>query len=81
MTDVIEYIHRSTLNMTNLNRTHKRKDRSRLYHMVENDLATTVTTKWALALVTISQKNNEMTESASNVLVSIVANFPSDISV
>ena len=35
MTDVIEYVHRVTLNMTNLNTVHKR--RSRLYHIVEND--------------------------------------------
>ena len=33
VTNVIEYVHRSTLNMTNLNTNtaHKKKDRSRLY--------------------------------------------------
>ena len=34
--------------MTNLNTTHKSKDSFRLYHIVENDFATTVTTKWKL---------------------------------
>ena len=38
VTDVIEYVRRTTLNSTNLSTTHKRKDRSRLYHIVENDL-------------------------------------------
>ena len=42
MTDVIEYVRRSTLNMTSLHTAHKRKDRSRLYHVVENLFATTV---------------------------------------
>ena len=41
MTDVIEYVRRSTLIMTNLNTVHKRKGRSRLYHIVENDFPTT----------------------------------------
>ena len=45
MTNVIEYARRFTLNMTNLNKAHKRKGRSRLYRIVENDFATTVTTK------------------------------------
>ena len=44
---MIKYIRRSTLNdMTNLNTAHKRKVTSRVYHMVENDFATIVTTKW-----------------------------------
>ena len=33
---MIEYVRRSTLNMTNLNAAYKRKGRSRLYHIVEN---------------------------------------------
>ena len=37
-----------TLNMANLNTAHKRKDTSRLYHIVQNDFATTVTTKSGL---------------------------------
>ena len=41
MTDATEYVRRSTLNMTNLKTAHKRKDRSRLYHIVGNDFATT----------------------------------------
>ena len=48
VTDVIEYARRSTLNMTNLGKTHKRKGRSRLYHIVANDFATTITRKWKL---------------------------------
>ena len=48
VTDVIEYVRRSTLNMTNLNAAHKRKGRSTLYHIVQNDFAMTVTTKWKL---------------------------------
>ena len=40
VTDVIEYVRRSTLNMTNLNTAHKRKGRSTLYHIVENDFVT-----------------------------------------
>ena len=50
MTDVIEYVRRSTLNMTNVNTAHKRKGRSRLYHIVENDFATTVKAKWKPSL-------------------------------
>ena len=38
MTDVIEYVRRSTLNMTDLNRANKRKDSSRLYRIVEDNL-------------------------------------------
>ena len=46
MTDVIEYIHRSTLNMTNLNTVHKiRSRRPRLYHIVEVDFDSTITSK------------------------------------
>ena len=43
MANVIYYVHRSTLNMTDLKTTHKSKDRSRLYRMIyidENELAT-----------------------------------------
>ena len=46
VTDVIEYVRRSTLDMTNLNEAHKREGRSRLYHIIENDFPTTVATKW-----------------------------------
>ena len=42
VSDVIEYVHRCTFNMTNLNTIHKRKDRSRLYHVVEDNFPTTV---------------------------------------
>ena len=45
MTDVIEYIHRSTLNMTNLNTVHKIRFRPRLYHVVEVDFDSTITSK------------------------------------
>ena len=48
VTDVMEYMRRSTLHMTNLNTANKRKCRSSLYHIVENDFATTFTTKWKL---------------------------------
>ena len=47
VTDVIEYVRRTTLNVTNLNTVHKREDRSRLYHIVKNVFATT---KWKLRL-------------------------------
>ena len=75
MTDVIEYVRRSTLNMTNLNTACKESEStpsrarvsraprtavenqnaaheagSRLYHIVENDFCTTVTTKWKVGL-------------------------------
>ena len=50
VTDVIDYVHRFTLNMTNLNTAHKRKDTSRLYRIVQDDFATTVTTKWKSGL-------------------------------
>ena len=43
VTDVIEYVRRSTLSMTNLNTAHKRQGTSRLYHIVENDFSATVT--------------------------------------
>ena len=39
------YVRRSTLNMTSLNTADIRKGISRLYHIVENDFATAVTTK------------------------------------
>ena len=42
---MIEYVDRSTLNMTNLNTVYKGKHRSRLFHIVQDDFATTVTTK------------------------------------
>ena len=48
MADVIEYVRWSKLYATNLNTAHIRKCRSRLYHIVEDDLATKVTTKWKL---------------------------------
>ena len=48
MANVTEYVRRSTLNMTNLNPAYKRKGRPRLYNIVENDFAGTVTTKWKL---------------------------------
>ena len=51
VTDVIESARRSTLSMTNMNTDHKRKGRSKLYNIVENDLVTTVTTKWKLAFI------------------------------
>ena len=42
-----EYVHRFIhLNKYNLNAVHKRKNRFRLYHIVEDDFVTTVTTKW-----------------------------------
>ena len=53
MTDVTEYVQRLTLNMTKLNTAHKRKGRSRLYHIVENDFTATVTAKWKLDFQTV----------------------------
>ena len=50
VTDVIEYTRRSTLNFTNLNTAHKRKGRSKLHQIVENDFVTTATTKRKLEL-------------------------------
>ena len=50
MTDVIEYVRRSTLNMTNLNTGHRRKGGPRQTHIVDNDFARTVTTTWKLGL-------------------------------
>ena len=50
VTDMIEHVRRSTLIMTNLNTTHKSKDNFRLYHIVENDFATTVTVNLKLSL-------------------------------
>ena len=44
------HVRRCTLNITNLRTAYKRKDRPRLYHIVENDFTTTVTTKWKLGL-------------------------------
>ena len=43
---MIEYVHRSTLDIAYLNTAHKRKDISRLYHIFEDDFVTKVTTKW-----------------------------------
>ena len=40
VTDVIEYVRRSALSITNLKSPHKRKSRSTLYHIVESDLET-----------------------------------------
>ena len=48
VTNAIEYVRRCTLNMTNLNAVHRRKGGFRLYHIVQDDVATTVTTKWNL---------------------------------
>ena len=53
MTDVIEYARRSTLYMTNLNTANKRQIDVTLYHIVENDFATTFTTEWKLGLIYI----------------------------
>ena len=39
---MVEYVRRSTLNMTDLNTAHKRKGRSRLYHIVEKVFVATV---------------------------------------
>ena len=36
--------------MIDLNTVHKGKDGSRLYHIVENDFTTIVTTKWKVGL-------------------------------
>lgn len=36
---MIDCVHRSTLNIINLNTTHKIKDRFRLYHIVKDELA------------------------------------------
>ena len=47
MSDVIEYVRRSALNMTNLNTARKRKDGPKLYHIVENDSLD----RWKLGLV------------------------------
>ena len=48
----IEYVRRSTLNMTNFNIiNHKKKGRSRLCCIVENDFAATVTVKWKLDFI------------------------------
>lgn len=41
---------RSTFNMNNLDTAHRRKSRFRLHHIVENDCAATVITKWKLGL-------------------------------
>ena len=38
----------SKVNMTNLNTAHKRKGKTRLYYIIRNDFAMTVTTKWEL---------------------------------
>ena len=38
ITDVIEYVQRSSLNMTNLNTVHKRKGRYRLYTLPANSI-------------------------------------------
>ena len=42
MIDVVEYVCRSTPNVTSLNTVNERKGRSTLYHIIENDFATTV---------------------------------------
>ena len=46
--DVMEYVHRSTINITNLTTVHERKGRSTLYDIVRNDFGKRVTTKWKL---------------------------------
>ena len=45
--------------MTNLNTAHKRKDRWRLYHIIEGDFATTATTKWKASLYRKQKFQNE----------------------
>ena len=50
MTDVIEYIRRSTLKKTNLNTAHK-KGRSTVHAIVKNDFVTIVATEWKLSLI------------------------------
>ena len=52
MIDAIECVRRSTLKMTDLNAGH---NRSRPYHIVENDFATTVTLKWTPCLRMINR--------------------------
>ena len=52
MIDVIECVRGSTLKMTDLNAGH---NRSRPYHIVENDFATTVTLKWTPCLRMINR--------------------------
>ena len=42
MSHVVEYLHRSTSIMTGLNTAYKRKDKSRLYHIVEDHFPTTL---------------------------------------
>ena len=42
--DVIEYVHRRTLDLTNFNTARKEKKRSKLCNIVEDDFDTTVTT-------------------------------------
>ena len=64
VTDVIDYVRRSTLNMTNLNTTLKRKGRSELYHIVENDFSTSVTTEWKLGC-------NEVVQLISSVEIKV----------
>ena len=46
VTDVIEYVHRSTLKMTNLNTAHQEKIDLDYYYIVQDDFASTVTIKW-----------------------------------
>ena len=63
VTDVIEHVRRSTLNMTNLNTlVHKRKGRSRLYHSVEKVFVVTVclSTKLAIHDVNINWVTQEL---------------------
>ena len=54
MTDVIEYVRRSTLNIIKLSTAHIKVDlHYHRYHIVENNFATTVTTKWKLGLTIV----------------------------
>ena len=51
------------VHLTNLNTGHKRKRRSTQYHIVENDFARTVTSKWkqnwtSCAMLEIKNKKN-----------------------
>ena len=53
VTDMIEYVY-ADLHLANLNTAHKRKGRSRLYQIVENDFATTVKLNENMALILAS---------------------------
>lgn len=48
--NVVNISDRSTLDMTDSNTAHKRKNRFRLYRIIKDDFPKTVTTKWKPAL-------------------------------